>query len=144
MSVRNLRPAALTDLSRSDLVELWEANYGTAPPKGISRRLMLLAVAYGRQAAERGVPKPALARRLTRLATEGPIGAPGSPSPRTPARTLASGTRLMREWNGVAHVVDVVEGGYMWNGERYRSLSAVARAITGARWSGPRFFGTGS
>jgi hypothetical protein len=49
--------------------------------------------------------------------------------------------RLIREWNGSSHVVEVVDGGFLWNGKRYGSLSAVARAITGARWSGPRFFG---
>ena len=53
----------------------------------------------------------------------------------------ACGGRLLREWNGVTHIVEVEEGGYRWNGETYRSLSAVARAITGTRWSGPRFFG---
>ena len=57
------------------------------------------------------------------------------------APTLQSGARLVREWNGVNHVVEVIEGGYVWNGDRHRSLSAIARAITGARWSGPRFFG---
>ena len=54
---------------------------------------------------------------------------------------LRPGGRLLREWNGVTHVVDVVEGGFLWRGERHRSLSAIARAITGAHWSGPRFFG---
>jgi hypothetical protein len=49
--------------------------------------------------------------------------------------------RLIREWNGSSHVVESVDGGFVWNGKRYGSLSAVARAITGARWSGPRFFG---
>ncbi len=54
---------------------------------------------------------------------------------------LQPGARLIREWNGVSHVVEVVEAGFIWNGDRHRSLSAIARAITGARWSGPRFFG---
>jgi len=57
------------------------------------------------------------------------------------SRSLAPGGRLLREWNGVTHVVEVSETGYRWNGTTHRSLSAVARAITGARWSGPRFFG---
>ena len=57
------------------------------------------------------------------------------------ALTLKEGGRLLREWNGVTHTVEVLEDGYRWNGDTYRSLSAVARAITGARWSGPRFFG---
>ncbi|WP_423827748.1 DUF2924 domain-containing protein [Shimia abyssi] len=61
------------------------------------------------------------------------------PSTRDPA--LKPGGRLIREWNGVTHVVEVVEGGFLWKGQRYASLSPIARAITGARWSGPRFFG---
>ncbi|BDW86550.1 hypothetical protein MACH21_27270 [Roseicyclus marinus] len=54
---------------------------------------------------------------------------------------LKPGGRLLREWNGVTHVVEVVENGYLWNGQRWRSLSVIAREITGAHWSGPRFFG---
>lgn len=58
-----------------------------------------------------------------------------------PSRHVAPGARLIREWNGTVHEVDVVEGGYIWQGETYRSLTAIARAITGTKWSGPRFFG---
>ncbi len=65
----------------------------------------------------------------------------GDHSGRKTAPTLQSGARLVREWNGVNHVVEVIEGGSVWNGDRHRSLSAIARAITGSRWSGPRFFG---
>jgi len=61
------------------------------------------------------------------------------PQARSPA--LKPGGRLIREWNGVTHAVDVVEGGFLWDSQRHSSLSAIARAITGARWSGPRFFG---
>jgi Protein of unknown function (DUF2924) len=56
-------------------------------------------------------------------------------------RMLRTGTVLIRQWQGVAHHVTVGEHGVLYRGERYRSLSAVARLITGARWSGPRFFG---
>ena len=55
--------------------------------------------------------------------------------------TSQAGQRLVREWNGKRHVVDVTRDGYVWNGRTWRSLSAIAREITGARWSGPRFFG---
>lgn len=55
--------------------------------------------------------------------------------------TLKPGGRLLREWNGVTHVVEVTDSGFSWNGETWRSLSSIARAITGAHWSGPRFFG---
>jgi hypothetical protein len=51
------------------------------------------------------------------------------------------GTRLIREWHGQTHLVDVLEKGMLYQGRTYRSLSEVARVITGARWSGPRFFG---
>ena len=60
---------------------------------------------------------------------------------RAKSSRLRPGGRLVREWNGVSHVVDVTVDGYLWNGARHRSLSAIARAITGAHWSGPRFFG---
>jgi hypothetical protein len=53
----------------------------------------------------------------------------------------SGGTRLVREWHGARHEVEVLEDGYLWRGARHRSLSAIARAITGAKWSGPRFFG---
>ena len=56
-------------------------------------------------------------------------------------RRLVPGVRLLRDWNGRTHVVDVTEAGYLYEGETYRSLSAIARKITGAHWSGPRFFG---
>ncbi|MBW7835359.1 MAG: DUF2924 domain-containing protein [Sphingomonadales bacterium] len=64
-------------------------------------------------------------------------------SSRTPPQpiTLSPGTRLMREWRGVVHVVDRTENGFMWNGKVHRSLSAIARAITGVRWNGLAFFG---
>lgn len=60
---------------------------------------------------------------------------------KTVSPAMRPGGRLLREWNGVTHVVDVIEGGFMWNGQTWRSLSAIAREITGAHWSGPRFFG---
>jgi hypothetical protein len=78
-----------------------------------------------------GLPKGFLAK-LKKAARDDP----GVASP-----ALKPGGRLIREWNGVTHVVDVVDGGFLWNGQRYASLSPIARAITGARWSGPRFFG---
>ena len=60
-------------------------------------------------------------------------------APRAPS--LEPGARLVREWNGVTHTVDVIDDGFEWQDQRYGSLSEIARLITGARWSGPRFFG---
>ncbi|MQA67263.1 MAG: DUF2924 domain-containing protein [Alphaproteobacteria bacterium] len=129
--------AMLAELPRTELVARWQVLYGVPPPKGISRRLMVGTLTYAHQAKQQGGPSAALSRRLARL-----IG--GKPIAEVPAtRTLKPGARLVREWNGKTHTVEVVEGGYIWNGTRYRSLSAVACAITGAHWSGPRFFGIG-
>jgi hypothetical protein len=55
--------------------------------------------------------------------------------------SLSPGTRLMREWNGSTELVDVVEGGFVWRGNSYKTLSATSGAITGTKWSGPKFFG---
>jgi hypothetical protein len=104
----------------------------------MSRRLMVGALAYAHQAKQQGGPSAALSRRLAQLIDGKPLANVAIP------RTLKPGARLVREWNGKIHTVEVVEGGYIWNGTCYRSLSAVARAITGAHWSGPRFFGIGS
>jgi hypothetical protein len=124
--------AALDTLDRDALIAAWRRTVKTPPPKGISRRLMVQILTYEAQVQQHGGLKPAVRRRLARWAT----GRPQAPAPR-----LRPGARLVREWNGVSHVVDVTEAGLLWRGRRYRSLSAVARAITGTRWSGPRFFG---
>ena len=70
--------------------------------------------------------------QLARIAT-------GTARPKSPA--LKPGSQLPREWQGRTEIVDVLETGFRWRGREYRSLSKVARAITGAHWSGPRFFG---
>ena len=124
--------AGLDTLDRVALTAAWRRTIKTPPPKGISRRLMVQIMTCEAQVQQRGGLKPAMRRRLARWAT----GRAQAPSPR-----LRPGARLVREWNGVSHVVDVTEAGLVWRGRRYRSLSAVARAITGTRWSGPRLFG---
>lgn len=132
--------AALPDLPREVLVEKWIVAYGRPPPKGLSRRLLVYAAAYHIQVQAFGGLKPALRRKLRQVAK-----ANGSdPTPLAPlakAKILSPGSRLVREWHGKTYQVDVIEGGFLCDGRRYRSLSGVARAITGARWSGPRFFG---
>jgi hypothetical protein len=125
---------ALTRLERASrhyLAELWAAYFGVAPPPRISRALMIHAVAYKMQERELG-GLSTTTRRL--LSEEGTRAARRS-------RVIRPGTVLIREWHGVAHQVTVGEEGVLYRGERYCSLSEVARLITGARWSGPRFFG---
>jgi len=127
----------LTDLPRPDLTERWRQLYRAAPPKGISRPLLMRAIAYGMQVKRYGGLKPAVRRQLRKVVDGG--SAPAAVNLKS--EKVAPGMRLIREWNGSSHVVEVVDGGFVWNGKRYGSLSAAARAITGARWSGPRFFG---
>ncbi|MEX2616006.1 MAG: DUF2924 domain-containing protein [Alphaproteobacteria bacterium] len=129
--------ARLSDLPHPELAARWRALSGAAPPKGLSRRLLLLALAYRVQADVLGDLDPATDRRLRRIAA----GVPNSGPAPNPGVALKPGMRLMREWNGRTHIVDVTADGLLWNGTPCSSLSAIARAITGARWSGPRFFG---
>ncbi len=126
----------LADLSRPELTKRWRRLYRTAPPKGISRLFLTRAVAYGMQVKRYGGLKPAVRRQLRKAADGGSARAAAN----LKSEKVAPGMRLIREWNGSSHVVEVVDGGFVWNGKHYGSLSAVARAITGARWSGPRFF----
>ena len=133
--------AKLPALPRAELVERWIALYRTPPPKGLGQRLLICAIGYEMQARRYGGLKPAVGRRLRKLgdaSTNHEQRNAGTPS------RLQPGTRLVREWNGHTHVVEVVDKGFIWKGDRHRSLSAIARAITGAHWSGPRFFGVTS
>ena len=127
----------LADLPRPDLTERWQQLYRAEAPKGISRPLLIRAVAYGMQVRRYGGLKPAVRRQLRKMADGGSNPAAAN----VKSARIAPGMRLIREWNGSSHVVEAVDGGFVWDGARYGSLSAVARAITGARWSGPRFFG---
>ena len=127
----------IPDLPRTDLVKRWTEIYGQPPPKGLSQRLLKCATAYDLQSHVFGGPKPALRRRLCRLAKSNDESPPGSDG----SKSLPPGSRLVREWHGRTHTVDVLETGFLFDGQHYGSLSQVARAITGARWSGPRFFG---
>ncbi|MBX3575447.1 MAG: DUF2924 domain-containing protein [Mesorhizobium sp.] len=163
--------AALSDLSRDELVELWRKVYGVAPPKGIRQELMVRAVAWHLQAKRLG-GLSGETRRLLRsaknrvesemLARDRPpdtrvdeprklgegadgvgqqIGSVGVASVSRQRRRLTPGARLVREWNGHTHTIDVIEGGYVFEAKVYPSLTVIAGKITGTHWSGPRFFG---
>ncbi len=94
---------------------------------------MIKAIAYDMQASAFGGLTP---RTIRALKTGAKLQA-GSTSQQQPR----PGTRLAREWDGILHEVEVLDDGYLWREQRYRSLSAIALAITGTKWSGPRFFG---
>jgi hypothetical protein len=126
--------AGLPGRSRDELISLWRKELKSHPPRKMSREMMVRVLAWEMQAQVHGGLKASTKRKLERLAAGSTL--------RSQAPTLRAGARLVREWNGESHVVDASEdGGFIWKETRYASLSAVARAITGARWSGPRFFG---
>ena len=118
--------------TRPELLQCWIDLFGKPPAPRTGPALMLKLATYELQARAEGGLAPALRRRLADLAAG-----------RAVARNTAPGSQLIREWNGEQHVVEVEEGGYRWKGELYSSLSSIAQAITGAKWSGPRFFGLG-
>ena len=124
---------ALERLDRAALRARWQSAFGREAPPRLSRELAVKAIAYAIQVKAFGGLSARALRALKSAAKPGP-------GPAT-ARPPNHGTRLVREWNGVLHEVEVLDDGYLWRGERHRSLSAIALAITGTKWSGPRFFG---
>ena len=131
--------AGLSALDAKKLSQKWLTLCGAAAPPGLSRLLMIRALAYRLQERALGGLKPATRRFLRQFSDNADAGRSAGP-----CRTAEPGTVLVREWHGTSHQITVLEtGARSWRGKRYRSLSEVARAITGTRWSGPRFFGLG-
>lgn len=128
---------ALLAMPSRTLKEKWFETFSTPAPHNLSRRLMMYALAYELQVKTYGGLSRAVRQQLHDIAT--PSSSKGQ-AVTAPAK-LSPGTRLMREWRGVVHVVDVTDAGFRWSGKVYRSLSAIARAITGVRWNGLAFFG---
>jgi hypothetical protein len=128
----------LGDLGTDDLRQRWAASYGTAPSPRISRELLIRAVAYRIQDEAQGGLGKSCRRQLARLAETLRDGGSIAVSQ---TQSFKPGTKLIREWKGKVHEVVIAGGTYIWAGQHYRSLSQIARAITGTRWSGPRFFG---
>jgi hypothetical protein len=120
---------ALARLDLEGLRSEWRRRYGP-PPTVRSPELVRRMLAWRIQVAAFGGLDVETRRQLRRAAPSAPL----APAP-------TQGTRLSREWKGVAHEVEVTAEGFLYSGERYASLSEVARTITRARWNGPRFFG---
>jgi Protein of unknown function (DUF2924) len=154
-----------------ELRTLWRRLWKQPPPMRLSRDMLIRGLAWKLQEVAIGGIGKADLRKLAALAKgaaaerqaknsdcdaaddcasdkQGNIHAASPadklqqpPSPSVPAITLREGNRLVREWNGTTHTVLVLASGFEWQGMQYRSLSQIAEAITGAHWSGPRFFG---
>lgn len=117
-------------LDRSGCIDRWREVFGRAPPKHLSPQFMRRALLWELQERILGGVSPKTERTLIQIASGKALPTPVKP-----------GSHLVREWNGRTYQVEVVEGGYVMDGKRWRSLSAIAKHITGAQWSGPRFFG---
>ena len=122
--------AEIDGLDRVGCLERWREVFGRPPPKYLSPKFLRRVLLWELQERLIGKLSPKTERSLTRLA-----------SGKAPPVTAKPGSHLVREWNGRTYQVEVVEGGYVMDGKTWRSLSAIARHITGAHWSGPRFFG---
>ena len=132
---------ALVRLSEVTIFELrgeWRRLHRMPPPMRLSRDLLIRGIIYQLQERAYGGLSKAAARKLEQAAADSLSRGAAKP---TPPVSLRPGTRLVREWHGVTHTALIHTDGIEWRGQRYRSLSLVARKITGARWSGPRFFG---
>ncbi len=129
--------ARLNDLSLDELRAEWRRLYRSMSPR-LSQDLMRRAIAYRIQEKALGGLSAASKRKLkdhaTQIETTGRVRPDSRP-------VVRSGARLVREWNGRTYTVTVTEDGFGYGGKTYRSLTKVARVITGAHWSGPRFFG---
>lgn len=159
------RVAALGDLSRLELIELWVKRYGVEPPTGMRQPMLLRAAAAHVQEKQLGGLSPTGKRLLksavnriadqkravdtSRRSGEGDGAVTAIRPSQTEAMNSSAssravplpGARLIREWNGRRYVVEVTDSGFVMDGKGYKSLTAIAFRITGAKWSGPRFFG---
>jgi Protein of unknown function (DUF2924) len=131
------RLAVLAELSLADLRLEWRRLFRADPPR-LSRDIMMRAIAYRLQEIAHGGASRATQRRLMTLADEFETGGTIAPPP---GPKIKPGSRLVREWHGRTHTVCVTDDGFEFQGKAYRSLTKIARDITGAQWSGPRFFG---
>jgi len=124
------RIADIDAMDRSECLERWRETFGRPPPKYLSPQFMKRVLIWEMQNRELGGVSVKTTRRLNQIA-----------SGKAPPTTAKPGSHLIREWNGRTYQVEVMDDGYVMDGKRWRSLSAIARHITGAHWSGPRFFG---
>lgn len=148
---------ALQNLTREDLAISWRKAHGSEPPKSMRHDLLVRSAAWHLQTKHFGGLSPSTRRALKAAMAEVEKGMAPQPLPsistnaaadtgsvttaRQRRRSVTPGARLLRDWNGKTHVVDAIENGFVFQAKVYASLTAIARQITGAHWSGPRFFG---
>ena len=133
--------AALPEMNIAQLRSKWRQRLKEAPPLHVRKQLFVPILAYKLQEQAYGCLKPEVRRQLEKIAGRYHRDPNAKAAPIREPKRIKPGTRLLRQWNGTTHQVLVVENGFEYEGERYKSLSVIARNITGTRWSGPLFFG---
>jgi len=146
----------LETMTKEALRSEWRRLFRAQPPS-ISRDLLMRAIGHRYQELEHGGLSKAAARKLRTVAdaaaaasiaeaasTDEASSARGTRRSQSPRPALLPGARLIREWHGATHSVTVTDAGFDYAGRSYRSLTEIAREITGTHWSGPRFFGLGA
>jgi hypothetical protein len=134
-----VRLGSLPELNRTELRVRWRDSYGSDPPEKISDLLMQQAIAHRLQVRHFGGLSFSTRRALKRVLEE---SGPTRLDPRSRSKCIIpQGSVLVRQWHGATHQVTASEEGVLYRGKLFRSLSEVARKITGTRWSGPLFFG---
>lgn len=119
---------------RPRLQAAWVQQIGAAPPAFLSVPFMKAALEFERQCTEKGGYPATTRRQLDQIAK-------GKPISETNAGSITAGAHLIRDWNGRTYQIEVVKDGFVLDGKTWKSLSAIAKHITGTTWSGPRFFG---
>ena len=139
----NAEVAQLRDLGQEGLRARWRAAFRRDAPSHLPRHLLFAMLAYRLQADVLGDLGRETERYLSRMdrASSTPAAIPLTQAFEQQQRKLGPGAVLTREWNGEHHRVMVLEDGFAWEGQTYRSLSEIAKAITRTKWNGPRFFG---
>jgi hypothetical protein len=135
----SVTPDNLPNMTRTQLFDTWARVVGKPVISGASRELLVIIIAWYLQARQHGGLTPAVQRKLERLAAA--IDRGESIQPLAANDRFRPGTTLERVWRGETHLVTVLADGFAYRGQRYRSLSQIARLITGTRWNGPSFFG---
>jgi hypothetical protein len=128
----------LENLDLDDLRSRWKKLFGNTPPMSLRTKFLRRAVAYQIQVEAYGGLSASVRRHLREVAR---AARTGDASTLLGKNQIKPGTQMIREWKGVTHVLTVLETGFEWRGQTFKSLSAIARAITGTNWNGYSFFG---
>ncbi len=133
--------ASLPSMNRKELIKKWQSELKEPAPKHLRKEVLVPLLSYKLQERRYGGLSDALKRQLRKLAKSFESGPKEAPPRLSSGLRIKPGTRLIRAWQGQTHTVTVCEDGFEYGSERYKSLSQIARKITGTRWSGPLFFG---